>query len=79
MRFFLRWWDTLDRPERIVAMSLVAGGTIAITNSVTWAVAVCYITRQKTHAKIAVSQATDASDRTPRAAPVTDRMRATGF
>lgn len=47
MRTFLRWWETLGRPERIVAMSLTAGGIVAIVNSTTWAVAVCYMTRQK--------------------------------
>lgn len=47
MRTFLRWWETLGRPERIVAMSLATGGIVAIANSTTWAVAVCYMTRQK--------------------------------
>jgi hypothetical protein len=47
MRTFLRWWETLGRPERIVAMSLTAGSVVAIANSTTWAVAVCYMTRQK--------------------------------
>jgi hypothetical protein len=56
MRTFLRWWETLGRPERIVAMSLAAGGTVAIANSLTWAVAVCYISRQK--AQVAMWQAT---------------------
>ncbi len=47
MRTFLRWWETLGRPERIVAMSLATGGVVAIANSTTWAVAVCYMARQK--------------------------------
>lgn len=47
MRTFLRWWETLGRPERIVAMSLATGGVVAIANSTVWAVAVCYMTRQK--------------------------------
>ena len=47
MRTFLRWWETLGRPERIVAMSLTAGSIAAIANSTTWAIAVCYMTRQK--------------------------------
>ena len=46
-RMALRWWDTLGRAERIVAMSLVAGGVIAIVNSTVWAVAVCYMSRQR--------------------------------
>jgi len=47
MRMFLRWWETLGRPERIVAMSLAAGGAVAVANSTTWAIAVCYMARQK--------------------------------
>lgn len=46
-RTFLRWWETLSRPERIVAMSLAAGSVVAITNSTVWAVATCYMARQK--------------------------------
>lgn len=56
MRAFLRWWETLGRPERIVAMSLTAGGIVAITNSLAWAAAVCYMSRQK--AQVAMWQAT---------------------
>lgn len=56
MRTFLRWWETLGRPERIVAMSLTAGSVVAITNSLAWAVAVCYMARQK--AQVAMWQAT---------------------
>ena len=48
MRYMLRWWETLGRPERIVAMSLAVGGAVAVTNSTVWAIAVCYMTRQKT-------------------------------
>lgn len=47
MRTFLRWWETLDRPERIVAMSLVTGGVVTITNSTVWAIATCYMAHQK--------------------------------
>lgn len=57
MRNFLRWWDTLDRPERIVAMSLSAGTLIAIVNSATWAIAVSYMTHQKTKVALAVQSA----------------------
>lgn len=56
MRTFLRWWETLGRPERIVAMSLAAGSVVAMANSTTWAIAVCYMTRQK--AQVAMWQAT---------------------
>lgn len=47
VRTFLRWWETLGRPERIVAMSLATGGVVAITNSTVWAAATCYMARQK--------------------------------
>jgi hypothetical protein len=53
MRYVLRWWETLGRPERIVAMSLAAGSVVAITNSTVWAVAVSYMAKQKAHAAIA--------------------------
>ncbi|HLJ82054.1 MAG TPA: hypothetical protein VKT52_11240 [Ktedonobacterales bacterium] len=56
MRTFLRWWETLGRPERIVAMSLTAGSIVAVANSLTWAVAACYMTRQK--AQVSMWQAT---------------------
>jgi hypothetical protein len=56
MRNFLRWWDTLDRPERIVAMSLSAGTLIAIVNSTTWAIAVSYMTYQKTRVALAAER-----------------------
>ena len=59
MRNFLRWWNMLDRPERIVAMSLAAGTVISIVNSTTWAIAVSYMTHQKT--KVALSNQRDAS------------------
>ncbi|HKS71105.1 MAG TPA: hypothetical protein VJQ45_11825 [Ktedonobacterales bacterium] len=48
MRHVVRWWETLDRPERIVAMSLATGGVVAIVNSAVWALAVSYMARQKT-------------------------------
>lgn len=47
MRYVVRWWDTLDRPERIVAMSLATGGVVAIVNSAVWAFAVSYMARQR--------------------------------
>jgi hypothetical protein len=56
MRYMLRWWETLGRPERIVAMSLAVGGTVAVANSTVWAIAVCYMTHQKTKAAIAAAQ-----------------------
>ena len=56
MRYMLRWWETLGRPERIVAMSLAVGGAVAVANSTVWAIAVCYMTHQKTNAAIAAAQ-----------------------
>jgi hypothetical protein len=53
MRYVLRWWETLGRPERIVAMSLAAGSVVAITNSTVWAVAVSYMAHQKTRVALA--------------------------
>lgn len=55
MRYMLRWWETLGRPERIVAMSLAVGGAVAVTNSTVWAIAVCYMTHQKTKATLAAA------------------------
>lgn len=52
-RVALRWWDTLRPAERIVAMSLVAGGVIAIANSTVWAVAVCYMSHQRARVGLA--------------------------
>ncbi len=56
MRYMLRWWETLGRPERIVAMSLAVGGTVTVANSTVWAIAVCYMTQQKTKAALAAAQ-----------------------
>lgn len=56
MRYMLRWWETLGRSERIVAMSLAVGGTVAITNSTVWAIAACYMTHQKTRVALAAAQ-----------------------
>ncbi len=57
MNDFLRWWKTLDRPERIVAMSLATGAMVAIVNSATWAIAVCYMAHEKAKVAIAGYQA----------------------
>lgn len=53
---FERIWKSMTQSERIVAMSLAAGGIIAITNSTVWAVATCYITNQRTRARLAQIQ-----------------------
>lgn len=54
--YVLYWWGTLTRPERIVAMSLAAGGIISIVNSTAWAIASSYMTRQKTRVALAKLQ-----------------------
>ena len=57
MRYFVRWWETLGRAERIVAMSLATGGVVAMVNSTGWAVAVAYMARQKALAAIEIERA----------------------
>jgi len=57
MRYFVRWWETLGRAERIVAMSLATGGLVAMVNSTGWAIAVAYMTRQKALAAIEIERA----------------------
>lgn len=57
MRMALRWWDTLRPTERIVAMSLLAGGVVATANSALWAAATCYIVRQRARVAMTRQQA----------------------
>lgn len=52
VRDVLRWWETLDRPERIVALSIGLAAPVAIINSTVWAIAICYMTRQKAQVEI---------------------------
>lgn len=47
MPYVWRWWETLSRPERIVAMTLATAGAVGIVNSTVWAIAVAYMSRQK--------------------------------
>lgn len=54
-----RVWKGMTSSERIVAMSLVAGGVIAIVNSSVWAVATCFIAYQR--ARVRVAQLEDQS------------------
>lgn len=56
MHHAMRAWETMTRPERIVAMSLVAGSVIAIVNSTVWAVAVSSMTRQQARVRLAQLQ-----------------------
>jgi hypothetical protein len=53
VRYALRWWETLGKSERIVAMSLTAGSIVAISSSTVWAVAASYIAKQKARVAIA--------------------------
>jgi len=55
VRYALRWWETLGRAERIVAMSLATGGVVAIVNSTVWAVAVAYMEHEKARARVAIA------------------------
>jgi hypothetical protein len=48
MAHFNRWWDSLGKAERIVAISLGLSAPIAIINSTVWAIATMYIVRQRT-------------------------------
>jgi hypothetical protein len=48
MAQFNRWWDSLGKAERIVAISLGLSAPIAIVNSTVWAIATMYIVRQRT-------------------------------
>jgi hypothetical protein len=57
MRNLTRSWEDMTSRERIVAMSLATGGVIAIINSSVWAVAVCYIIRQRALVKRAQAEA----------------------
>jgi hypothetical protein len=54
MAQFNRWWDSLGRAERIVAISLGLSAPIAIINSTVWAVAVTVmqVSRQRTRVEI---------------------------
>jgi len=52
MRYLTRWWEGMDKAERITAMSLATGALIAIVNSTVWAIASSYMVRQRMLAEI---------------------------
>ncbi len=52
MRYFVRWWETLGRAERIVALSIGLSAPVAIINSTVWAVAVAYMVHEKSRVEI---------------------------
>jgi len=60
MRYMLRWWETMGRPERIVAMALVTGGVVGMVNSTVWAIAASYMAHEKARVAIAAAQAAGA-------------------
>ncbi len=60
MRYMLRWWETMGRPERIVAMALVTGGIVGMVNSTVWAIAASYMAHEKASVAIAAAQAAGA-------------------
>lgn len=75
MRYLSRCWEGMTPRERIVAMSLATGGFVAIVNSSVWAVAVCYINRQRALVKLAQAEAQASasySERDAETASVTD-------
>ena len=52
MRQFLRWWDTLGKAERIVALAIGLSAPIAIINSTVWAIASAYMVHEKSRVEI---------------------------
>jgi hypothetical protein len=52
MAQFNRWWDSLGKAERVVAISLGLSAPIAIINSTVWAIATMYIVRQRAQVEI---------------------------
>jgi hypothetical protein len=56
MNHLSRAWQSMTSAERIVAMSLVAGGVCSIAHSAIWAAAACYMSYQKAQVKLAEAQ-----------------------
>lgn len=52
MRYFVRWWETLGRTERIVALSIGLSAPVAIINSTVWAIASAYMVHEKSRVEI---------------------------
>ena len=50
-RPLFHWWTHLRQSERIVTMSLLVGGIVAVINSTAWAIATSYMSRQRTKAR----------------------------
>jgi hypothetical protein len=47
------WWSQISGRERISIVSIVAGAVIVIVNAISWPIALCYIQRQQTLARLA--------------------------
>jgi hypothetical protein len=56
MAQFNRWWDSLGRAERIVAISLGLSAPIAIINSTVWAVAVTVMQVSRQRARVEIER-----------------------
>lgn len=52
MRGFVRWWETLGRADRIVALAIGLSAPILIIDSAVWAAAVAYIVHEKSRVEI---------------------------
>jgi hypothetical protein len=52
MRYFVRWWETLGRAERIVALSIGMSAPVAIINSTVWAIASAYMVHERSRVEI---------------------------
>ena len=52
MHHFMRWWETLGRAERIVALSIGLSAPIAIINSTVWAIASAYMVHERSRVAI---------------------------
>lgn len=52
MRGFVRWWETLGRADRIVALSIGLSAPILIIDSAVWAAAVAYIVHERARVEI---------------------------
>lgn len=79
MRYMLRWWETMGRPERIVAMALVTGGIVGMVNSTVWAIAASYMAHEKARVAIAAAPAAGAEAIAPPAPANGDHEQFTGL
>lgn len=65
MGYLSRGWESMTPRERIVAMSLASGSLVAIVNSTVWALATCYMSRQRALVQLAHERATERIAATP--------------